>query len=316
MSVENLQLNFAGQNHALQGLRGKLSSDYVLAAHTTWRVGGKADYVYAPADSADLACFLQQLPSTIPLFWLGLGSNVLIRDGGIRGVVILTSGLLNHWAWSSPEVFYAEAGVSCAKIARLTAQANLSGAEFLAGIPGTLGGALAMNAGAWGGETWRVVQSVKTLDRHGILYERDKTEFEIAYRHVKGQDNEWFLAATLHLTPNPAADGLEKIRANLQQRNEKQPIGLPSCGSVFRNPPNDYAARLIEALGWKGKYLGGAYVSEKHANFIINSGTASAQDIEHLIAQVQLTVYENYGIQLTPEVRVVGEFATGEANNE
>jgi len=312
MSVENLPLNFAGQSFALQGLRGKLSSDYVLASHTTWRVGGKADYVYAPADSSDLACFLQQLPPDIPLFWLGLGSNVLIRDGGIRGVVILTSGLLNQWQWLAPQVFYAEAGVSCAKIARLTAQANLSGAEFLAGIPGTFGGALAMNAGAWGGETWRVVQSVKTLDRHGIIHERDKTEFEIAYRHVKGRENEWFLAATLQLNPNPAADGLEKIRANIQQRNEKQPIGLPSCGSVFRNPPNDYAARLIESLGWKGKYLGGAYVSEKHANFIINSGTATAQDIESLIQQVQLSVYEKHGIQLTPEVRIVGEFATGE----
>lgn len=312
MSVENSQLHVAGQHFALQGLRGKLSADYVLAAHTTWRVGGKADYVYAPADSEDLACFLQQLPASIPLFWLGLGSNVLIRDGGIRGVVILTSGLLNYWKWLSPQLIYAEAGVSCAKIARLTAQAHLTGAEFLAGIPGTFGGALAMNAGAWGGETWRAVQWVKTVNRQGVIQQRDRTEFEVGYRHVQGRTEEWFLGAALQLVPNPAQDGLEKIKTNLQQRNEKQPIGLPSCGSVFRNPPNDYAARLIEALGWKGKSLGGAYVSEKHANFIINSGTATAQDIESLLHQVQQSVYESYGIQLTPEVRIVGESVTGE----
>ena len=311
MQTAAFALDYAGHQLWLQHLRGKLTPQYPLAAHTTWRVGGKADYVYAPADSADLACFLQQLPETIPLFWLGLGSNVLIRDAGIRGVVILTSGLLNQWEWLSPEVFYAEAGVSCAKIARLTAQADLTGAEFLAGIPGTLGGALAMNAGAWGGETWRGVQWVKTLNRQGVIQQRDRTEFEIGYRHVKGRAEEWFLAAALQLSPNPARDGLEKIKINLQQRNEKQPIGLPSCGSVFRNPPNEYAARLIEALGWKGKSLGGAYVSEKHANFIINSGTATAQDIESLIAQLQRAVYEHYGIQLTPEVRMVGE-----ANNE
>jgi UDP-N-acetylmuramate dehydrogenase len=306
------QFCFAGRDILLEGLRGDLSTAHVLAAHTTWRVGGVADVVYAPADRDDLAHFLQQLPSEIPIFWLGLGSNVLIRDGGIRGVVILTSGLLNTWEWLAPDLFYAEAGVSCAKVARTTAQAGYSGVEFLAGIPGTVGGALTMNAGAWGGETWQQVAWVKTMTRQGNICQRDPESFEIAYRHVKGLTDEWFLAAAFHLKPNATQDGLERIRANIQQRNEKQPIGLPSCGSVFRNPPKDYAARLIESLGWKGKRLGGAYVSEKHANFIINSGTASALDIEMLIQHVQQSVDEHYGIRLIPEVRIVGEFIAGE----
>lgn len=290
------------------GLRGKLRHNEPMSEHTSWRVGGPAQWFYEPADVADLARFMPQLPNDIPVFWLGLGSNLLVRDGGIAGVVIITAGLLNEIKLLDKKTLYIEAGVSCAKVARLAARAGLTGSEFLAGIPGTFGGALAMNAGAWGGETWSLVQSVETLDRQGQQHSRKITDYKIGYRRVKGPKNEWFIAATLQLSPNSELeDGSAKIKALLKQRSDKQPMGLPSCGSVFSNPPGDYAARLIEQAGWKGRREGGASVSEKHANFIINHNAATAADIESLIEQIRASVEQTYGINLTPEVQIVGE---------
>ncbi|MDM8565843.1 UDP-N-acetylmuramate dehydrogenase [Candidatus Halobeggiatoa sp. HSG11] len=289
------------------GLRGTLRHNEPLSKHTSWRVGGPAQWFYEPADMEDLIQFIQQLPANIPIFWLGLGSNLLIRDGGIRGVVILTSGLLNEIKLLDNNSIYAEAGVSCARLARFAAKANLTGIEFLAGIPGTLGGALAMNAGAWGGDTWSAVRGVETIDQHGQRHRRQVTDYEIGYRSVKGLNNEWFVNATLQLSHNPNTDGLEKIKTLLKQRSENQPIGLPSCGSVFRNPPGDYAARLIEQAGWKGYCEGGACVSEKHANFIISNETATADDIEKLIVDIQNSVKKIFQINLMPEVRIVGK---------
>jgi UDP-N-acetylmuramate dehydrogenase len=290
----------------LNELRGKLTQNEPMSEHTSWRVGGPAEWFYAPADVADLAQFMLQLPAPMPVFWLGLGSNILVRDGGIAGAVILTAGLLNEIKSLDEKTLYIEAGVSSAKVARFAAQAGLTGAEFLSGIPGTFGGALAMNAGAWGGETWSLVQSVKTLDRQGQFHHRQITDYKIAYRSVKGPKNEWFVAATLQLSPE-TENGKAKIKALLKQRNEKQPVGLPSCGSVFRNPPGDYAARLIEQAGWKGRCVGGACVSEKHANFIINHNAATAADIENLIEQIKASVKNMSGIGLIPEVHIVGE---------
>jgi UDP-N-acetylmuramate dehydrogenase len=291
----------------LGGLRGVLMEAEPMARHTSWRVGGPAQWLYRPADLMDLAAFLARLPEQHPLFWCGLGSNLLVRDGGIDGTVILTASALNGLDQVSPLQIRAEAGVPCAKVARFATRCGCIGAEFLAGIPGTVGGALAMNAGAFGGETWERVISVETMDRHGRTRLRQRAEFEIGYRHVVGPEGEWFVAATLALVPGDTAAAAGQIRELLARRAATQPMGTANCGSVFRNPPGDHAARLIESAGGKGKRYGGAVVSEKHANFIINTGTATAADIEALIHEVQATVEAYHGVRLQPEVRIVGK---------
>lgn len=293
--------------HDYKRLRGTLRHDELLARHTTWRVGGPARSFYVPADLDDLALFLQQLPADEPLLWLGLGSNLLVRDGGFAGTVIATAGALMELSKVDGGTVRAGAGVACNKVARFCAGLNLVGGEFLAGIPGTLGGALAMNAGAFGGETWPLVQRVETIDRHGVRRWREPTDFEVGYRQVRGLAGEWFVTAQLHLQTGDGAAGLARVKELLERRNQTQPIGLPSCGSVFRNPPGDHAARLIEACGLKGTSRGGACVSTKHANFIINTGHATAADIETLIGQVADTVERMQGVRLIPEVHIVGE---------
>jgi UDP-N-acetylmuramate dehydrogenase len=276
-----------------------------MAKHTSWHAGGPADLFFAPRDVPDLAAFLRQLPADIPLLWVGLGSNLLVRDGGFRGAVVQTHGALVALERSSATRIYAAAGVPCARIARQCVIWGLGPAEFLAGIPGTLGGALAMNAGAWGGETWRHVVEVETLDRQGVRHVRQPAEYEIGYRHVRGPENEWFIAARLEFERKPGTNG-DAIRDLLERRRETQPIGAWSCGSVFTNPPGYHAARLIETAGLKGCRIGDASVSEKHANFIINHGSARAADIEALILHVQRTVAAKTEIVLMPEVHIVG----------
>jgi len=288
-------------------LRGELLLAEPMSRHTTWRVGGPAARMYRPADIDDLAAFLRELPADEPLFFLGLGSNLLVRDGGIPGTVILTAQGMDGLTQLAPDLVRAEAGVACARVAKFCTQRGLTGAEFLAGIPGTMGGALAMNAGAFGGETWDRVAAVETIDRDGRRRTRLPADFEVAYRHVAAPPQEWFVAAHLRLAPGDGEAAAARVKQLLAQRAATQPVGKPSCGSVFRNPPGDHAARLIEAAGLKGRARGGAVVSEKHANFIINTGNASAADIEALIGQVQATVRERFGVELQPEVRVVGE---------
>jgi UDP-N-acetylmuramate dehydrogenase len=285
--------------------RGELLLDEPLARHTSWRVGGPADRYYKPADLDDLAAFLATLPEEEPVMWLGLGSNLLVRDGGIRGTVVATHGVLSRVERLDDDRVYAESGVPCAKLARRCARWGLRSGEFFAGIPGTVGGALAMNAGAFGGETWAHVLAVDVIDRRGRRRRRSRGDYTVGYRSVEGPDGEWFLGAELRFEPGEA--GQEEIRDILARRKATQPIGLPSCGSVFRNPPGDHAARLIESAGLKGLELGGARVSEKHANFIISSRGATASDIERLIRHVQATVKEVHGVELVPEVRVAGE---------
>lgn len=278
-----------------------------LSRHTSWHVGGPADIFFMPRDRADLVAFLKVLPPDVPLLWLGLGSNLLVRDGGVRGVVIATRDALLALERRGERGVYAEAGVPCAKLARQCARWDLGPAEFFTGIPGTVGGALAMNAGAFGGETWKQVVNVETVDRHGVVRERSREEFRIGYRHVEPPANdEWFLAATFHFE---AGSSEADTRALLERRKQTQPIGEWSCGSVFTNPPGDHAARLIEAAGLKGLRIGGAVVSTKHANFILNEGEATARDIETLIRQVQQQVASRHGCMLTPECRIVGDAA-------
>jgi UDP-N-acetylmuramate dehydrogenase len=288
-------------------IRGQLQAHESLARLNTWYVGGPAKQTYRPADLADLCEFLKTLPPDEPIIWLGLGSNVLIRDKGINGTVILTHSGLNEMQIDGTHI-RVEAGVTCAKLAKFCAKHGLSGGCFFAGIPGTVGGALAMNAGAFGGETWECVEAVETVDRQGQRHHRNRSEFEIAYREVKGPPNEWFVAAHIQLPKTADIEAeQQKIRALVKERREKQPIGEPSCGSVFRNPPGKYAAQLIEACGLKGFSIGGALVSKKHANFIINTGNASAAEIEALILHIQQQVFAKEGVQLRTEVHILGE---------
>jgi len=288
-------------------LRGTLRHDEPMTRHTSWRVGGTADRYYQPADIEDLALFFSQLDKDEPITWVGLGSNLLVRDGGIRGTVIATSGVLNGLSKVGELTVRAEAGVACAKVARFCARQSLQGAEFLAGIPGTMGGALAMNAGAFGGETWNIVSAVETLDHDGKLQRRLPGDYTIAYRSVKGPRQEWFVAAELTLQPGDSEASLAKIKECLNKRGNTQPIQQPNAGSVFKNPPGDYSARLIEASGLKGYCIGGASVSDKHANFIVNTGEATAADIENLIEHVAATVKQKHGVELEREVRIIGE---------
>ncbi|MHB8741776.1 MAG: UDP-N-acetylmuramate dehydrogenase [Sulfuricaulis sp.] len=293
-----------------KSLRGQLLLNETMSRHTSWRVGGPADRFYIPADLDDLAEFFRSSPLTGPVYWVGLGSNLLVRDGGVRGTVIMTSGALNSLGVLRAGVIRAEAGVPSAKVARFCADKSLVGAEFLAGIPGTIGGALAMNAGAFGGETWKIVEALETIDRHGEQRQRTRSDYQIEYRNVVGPQDEWFVAAHIRLQVGDAAQGKTLIKTLLAKRGATQPTQLPNAGSVFKNPPNDHAARLIEASGLKGACKGQACVSELHANFIVNKGGATAADIEQLILRVQATVKKQHGVMLEPEVRVIGELTT------
>ncbi len=289
--------------------KGTLLYNESLAEYTTWRVGGPAAKLYKPTSIADLALFLRQLPDTEPLLWLGLGSNSLIRDVGFPGTVILTQGCLKEIVVLDAQTVKVEAGVSCASMARFCARNHLAGGEFWAGIPGTMGGALRMNAGCHGGETWQLVVELQTMTRSGEIRVRKPEEYEVAYRHVSGPPDEWFISATFKLNPGSKETSLQIIKDLLAHRANTQPTNEYNCGSVFRNPSGDYAARLIESCGLKGFNIGGAMVSQKHANFIINhQGSAIAADIEALIHLVQTKVREQTTIELMREVHIIGDF--------
>ena len=287
-------------------MRGVERRDEPLARHTAWGIGGPADRYYRPADVDDLAAFLAQLPEDEPVFWLGLGSNLLVRDGGVAGTVIHLASTLGGIERIDNDGLFVEAGVPCPKAARVAVREGLTGCEFFAGIPGTVGGALAMNAGAFGGETWPIVRRVETIDRRGWRHTRYPDEYEVGYRSVHGPQGEWFLAAELALAPDVDGAAGARVRDLLKRRGETQPLKLRSCGSVFRNPPGDHAARLIEACGLKGEREGDAVVSPKHANFIINEHKASAAETEALIGRIVEIVFRAHGVRLEPEVLIVG----------
>jgi UDP-N-acetylmuramate dehydrogenase len=288
-------------------VKGQLLKHEKLAKYTSWRVGGPVDQLYIPEDRQDLIDFITSLPESEPVFWMGLGSNLLVRDGGIRGTVINTKGRLKKMNLTTNGAVYVEAGVPCAHVARFCGEHGLTGAEFLAGIPGTMGGALKMNAGAFDGETWAIVNLVDMLDTTGNVTVRRPQDFTVSYRSVKGFENEWFLSCQLILAPGDTVASQQKIKALLERRGATQPTNQPSCGSVFKNPKGDYAARLIEQTGLKGYAIGGACVSEKHANFIVNTGNATAADIEALIYYVQNKVEQQQDVVLKTEVCMVGD---------
>ncbi len=286
---------------------GDFVTDEPMKKHCSWRTGGVAKLFFRPTDHADLRRFLAHLDKNKAILWLGLGSNLLVRDGGFDGVVISLKGRINRIEIDEDKMTI-EAGCSCAKAAREAARAGLVGLEFLAGIPGTIGGALKMNAGAFGGETWQTVEHVEIMNREGHIRQADKTDFKIGYRQIEGlKTDEFFIRATFQLKKGNVQQAQQRIQDLLAVRAKNQPIGELSCGSVFKNPPNQFAAVLIEDCGLKGKHQGGAVVSEKHANFIINQNHASASDIETLIQLVQATVYKEKGVSLQLEVQIVGE---------
>ena len=287
-------------------VQGELRSNESMSRHTSWRVGGAAELFFIPASVEDLQSFLRELDDDAPVFWFGVGSNLLVREGGLPGVVISAARILRDLEQLDHYVVRAGSGVPCTQLARQCIRWGLGPSEFFAGIPGTVGGALSMNAGAHGGETWERVESVSTVDRSGEIHERAPAEYTVGYRSVVGPPNEWFLEATFRFDPDATAS-METLNAMLERRKSTQPLGLPSCGSVFRNPPGDHAARLIETANLKGFSIGGAEVSEKHANFIINRGDATATDIEELIEHVRRTVIDTHGVELVHEVRIVGE---------
>ena len=292
------------------GLRGELRRNEPLARHTSWRCGGAADGAFFPADREDFATFVRQLPDEELVTVIGLGSNLLVRDGGVRGTVVLLHAALNELGFDGSRI-RAEAGVASPKVSRYAAMHDRADAEFLSGIPGTIGGALAMNAGCYGGETWRDVVEVEVLTRRGTFERRPPEAYVIGYRSVvsrRGADDVAFTAAWFDFPPGNGAYARGRIKALLTQRIATQPLGLPNAGSVFRNPQGDHAARLIESCGLKGHTIGGARVSEKHANFIVNAeGLATAADVEALIGHVRSVVRRETGVDLEPEVRIIGE---------
>ena len=290
----------------LTGLRGELRLDEPMSRHTSWRVGGAADYFYIPADKADVVELMQRLPQDLPVTWVGLGSNLLVRDGGIEGLVIKTVKALDRIEINSDCRVYIEAGVTSAKVAKKTVAAGLTGAEFLAGVPGSFGGALAMNAGAFGGETWPLVVEVECVTRDGQVIRYVNEEIPFGYRHVELPAGAALLSGTLLLQGQTNNQGTSDIRTLLEKRSASQPIQSANAGSVFKNPEGGFAARLIEQVGLKGYAVGGARVSPKHANFIINEGGASAADIEMLISEIKQRVAAQTGVQLEAEVRIAG----------
>ncbi len=307
-------------------LRGEMRRHEPMARHVSWRAGGCAECAYVPADLADVVALMRALPRDEPVYMIGLGSNLLVRDGGLRGTVVLLHGVLNGIEVEG-DVIQAEAGVAAPKVARIAAMNGLTGAEFLAGIPGTVGGALAMNAGCYGGETWKIVASVTTIDREGNLRKRAPSDYAIAYRTVMLKEQtkasaepratphsslltpheEWFVAARFKLMRGDSTKSRARIKELLARRIASQPLDQPNAGSVFRNPPNDFAARLIEACGLKGARIGGAMISDKHATFIVNTDGATAGDIEALIEMARTAVRAKFGVELEREVKIIGE---------
>lgn len=300
--------NAAGANE----LRGQLLRDEPMARHVSWRAGGRAARAYRPVDLDDLVAFLRTIPVADPVCFVGLGSNLLVRDAGFPGTVVLLHSTHGTLRTEGARV-YADAGVASPKVARFAATHGLEGAEFLAGIPGTIGGALAMNAGCYGSETWECVERVRTIDRAGELVDRTRADFATGYRHAALKDGRlgvdaWFVGAWFRFRSGSAARARARIRDLLARRVASQPLDLPNAGSVFRNPPEGYAAQLIEACGLKGYAIGGASIAEKHANFIVNrERRASAADIEALIAHARGCVRAKFGVDLIPEVRIIGE---------
>ena len=270
-----------------------------MSKHCSLRSGGETSEFFQPLDILELSKFLQN--NSKPILMVGLGSNLLVRDKGFDGVTIHTKNLkeLNI----SDNFIESGAGTSLAKLSRFALANFKYGAEFLSAIPGSVGGALAMNAGAFGSEIWQYVVSVKTMSYSGEIKDRKPSDFEITYRStIHKNNNEFFVSAVFNFNLKEQNDDVSEL---LKKRNSTQPIGLPSCGSVYKNPKNHFAAKLIESSGLKDYCIGGACVSDKHANYIINQDNATAQDIENLIAHIQDVIKQQFDIELETEIIII-----------
>jgi UDP-N-acetylmuramate dehydrogenase len=289
--------------------KNTLYKNIALKKYNSWKVGGTAEKLYICADKELLSEGINHKRITPPFTFIGLGSNLLIRDGGVKGTVIIMHGGLSKINLEK-DIFYAEAGVSCSKLSKFIARNSFIHSAFLAGIPGTIGGALAMNAGCYGSETWDFVENVLVINDKGEQFKRTKNEYITQYRKVinKKKLDEYFLATWMKFPKGIKEDAEKDIKLLLKERKEAQPLNWPTAGSTFRNPPNHFAAKLIEECGLKGFTIGGAQISNKHANFIINLGDASASDIEKLIDYTIKKVLEITNICLETEIKIIGEY--------
>ncbi len=283
---------------------GKFFFNESMKKYNSWRVGGSAEKLFKPASRESLQAYMRDHCGE-QIHFVGLGSNILVEDQGIEGTVIILTNCLDELRINETNV-YAEAGLPCAKLSRQLTKSGLVGGEFFAGIPGTVGGALAMNAGAWGGETWPHVNSVELINSNGDIQIIQSDEIEYGYRHVDGLKGRFFLSANFSFEKGDVDASKAKVKGFLQERANSQPTGVNSCGSVFRNPEGDYAARLIEKCGLKGYSVGGAKVSTKHANFIVNDNDASAKDIKDIISHIRSTVKNETDFDLVTEVKCLG----------
>ena len=279
-----------------------------MAKHTSFRIGGPADVLAQPADEAELAALLKRAGEhAVPVTLVGNGSNLLVRDKGIRGLVIKLSNIFSSITVDGNVLTFGS-GISLAMASKKAASLSLSGMEFAVGIPGTIGGAVYMNAGAYDGEMAKVVTCVRVMDMQGKISELQASELDFAYRHTALQNSGWIvISVTVALQPGEAESIAAKMADFSQRRISKQPLELPSAGSMFKRPPGYFAGTLIEQTGLKGYTVGGAQVSTKHAGFVVNVGGATAQDVLQLISDVQSKVFAAHGVRLEPEVLVLGE---------
>ena len=279
-----------------------------MAKHTSFRIGGPADVLAQPADEAELAALLKRAGEhAVPVTLVGNGSNLLVRDKGIRGLVIKLSNIFSSITVEGNELTFGS-GISLAMASKKAAGLSLSGMEFAVGIPGTIGGAVYMNAGAYDGEMAKVVTSVRVMDREGKISELKASELAFAYRHTALQNSGLIVTSVTCVLQPDEADAIAAKMADFSQRRiSKQPLELPSAGSMFKRPPGYFAGTLIDQTGLKGYTVGGAQVSTKHAGFVVNVGGATAKDVLQLISDVQSKDFAAHGVRLEPEVLVLGE---------
>lgn len=291
----------------LSKLKGKLHSNHKLADYTSWCIGGPAEYFYKPMDLDDLVLLMegwQQGPMTI----LGAGTNVLVRESGVKGLVVYLRNSLKETYEIDEFNLRVESGAMLRDLVKKCIELGMVDAAFLAGIPGTVGGALKMNAGAYGSFIWNHVVAIETINKFGEVKRRRADEFVVSYRQIDGLGkDEIIIAAQLNFDRGDVFVIKQQVEEYLQRRKKSQPLEFPSCGSVFRNPPGDYAARLIGTSNLQGRQIGGAKISEKHANFIINCGGAKSYDVENLMQEIMETVEKVHGVILTPEVHILGD---------
>jgi len=283
---------------------GKMAANVPLAPRTTLGVGGEAAWLFRPSDKADLIAAMRLIPEEIMLFPLGRGSNVLIADSGIDGLVLDLGGM--NTLTVEAETIKVDAGVRMSKLAQAAANHGLTGLEFMATVPGDLGGGVAMNAGAFGQQVSDVLLSVDVLHRDGRMTCVSRDALDMRYRYTKLPQGALIVSARFALEKSDTENIKTAMREMRSKRSDSQPLALPNCGSVFKNPEGDFAARLIESVGLKGEQRGKARISEVHANFIVNDGGASSEDVLGLIRLAKTEVKTHTNVDLEPEVKLVG----------